>query len=383
MRMSLVFTPRTVALVILTASLTLAGVMALRDPRAPALAFAVLGWGTLACAVAMGIGPRSQGEVVEHIPPRLVPIRAAHAAVIAQLQSRATAHGYAELVSLLRDGLATLNEEIIPALRQLMAREDDYTKHFGLYESGELPTPDPGVLEHLRTSHMRQREAIESSIRRLVSAEARLFPSIHQLPDPNVRTEVEVWLQELETIHRSLADALRTPGNVEPSLPADIQPVPAVDPATGQDRERIAGLVQQALHHLNKPSALARCELIHYLERTIEATRASWSTGPLPEATPLEQAQALRAVLNGAIDRLKNAGDADSPAPQYQILHREYREGMQTSHIATRLSIAPSTLFRWRAEAVKAIAEDLWTREEALATKPPPLAGSRSSNPNL
>jgi hypothetical protein len=382
--MALLLTPRIVGLIILAASVALAGMTALRDPRAPGLSFAVLGWGMVAAAVAIGLSIRTAPP--EPMPARLARIRGAHDAAIGKLQSAAASAGVDDLTSCLREGLVTLDEEIIPALRQLMARETEYTEHLTLYESGELPTPDPGVLQHLHTSHARQRQAIESSIQGLSTAEARLFSLAHQPPSPNVAGEVDLWLRELASIHRSLAEALRSPNNAVPPLVSEVQPAPPTEldsalqrpSLTDEDRERFTKVVQQALHHLNKPSALAHCELVGHLRRTIEATRASWSTGPLSEATPLEEAQALRAVLNSAMDRLRPAGDAESTAPQYQILHREYREGMQTSHIATRLSVSSATLFRWRADAVKAIAEDLLKREEALAAVETPPGRDRS-----
>ena len=95
----------------------------------------------------------------------------------------------------------------------------------------------------------------------------------------------------------------------------------------------------------------------------------AWLVGVAPFVVASLIKNALRAALVDAIDRLKPAQGAESGEQtlHYAILHDEYVLGHSTVRIMTRRSISESTLHRYRREAIRAVAQDLETREEALA----------------
>src|SRR4051812_38165737 len=107
MAMALLLTPSLVGLAILSASIALAGMTALRDPRAPTLSIALLGWGIVAVAAAIGLSPRAASA--QQIPAGLARLRAVHRAAIVKRESATASSGDPSVSSRLREGLATLD----------------------------------------------------------------------------------------------------------------------------------------------------------------------------------------------------------------------------------------------------------------------------------
>ena len=140
--------------------------------------------------------------------------------------------------------------------------------------------------------------------------------------------------------------------------------------------EHLIRLTGEALRRLNNPAALARCGLINRLPNTLAAIRAGHGQ-PQPEArsgeaTPLEQAQALREALAAAIERLKPPDTLPTRrgapvALQYNILREEYLLGVPNRQIMTRHSISESTFHRNRREAITILAGELSKQEDLLA----------------
>ena len=139
--------------------------------------------------------------------------------------------------------------------------------------------------------------------------------------------------------------------------------------------EHLIRLTGEALRRLNNPAALARWGLIHRLPNTLAAVRAARGDAKPEiksvEATPLEQAQALRETLTAAIERLKPPDSAPSrrgapAALQYNILREEYLLGVPNRQIMTRHSISESTFHRNRREASAILARELSKQEDLL-----------------
>ena len=127
------------------------------------------------------------------------------------------------------------------------------------------------------------------------------------------------------------------------------------------DFEEIAKLAAHALRSLNNLPALGRSPLIAQLPRTL----ARYYEGGAPEdqvVSPSEQARCLRRVLLEAIDSLKADDSAEEPL-HYQILQEEYVLGRPNTQVMTRHHIAERTFFRYRHEAVRALAAELVRRE--------------------
>ena len=129
----------------------------------------------------------------------------------------------------------------------------------------------------------------------------------------------------------------------------------------------------EALRHLRSPAALSSCGLITAIPKTLASARGDGGT--LEATTPIEQARLLRLILDAAIERLRLAEGSTSPqdleALQYVILHEEYVLGRPNSYIMTHHSISETTFFRYRRQAIVALASDLAAQESLLAPKPP------------
>ena len=142
-------------LVVLCASLALAILVAARG--FPSLIpGAVLAWGLLAYAAVAFVAVRWP---LRPSPPelqKLLAVRGAVAAAIRRRQRPGEPSGDPEISALLDQGLVHLDEEIAPALAQLLDGKNDLSDHLTLYETGKLPTPDPAVLERWRADLERE-----------------------------------------------------------------------------------------------------------------------------------------------------------------------------------------------------------------------------------
>jgi hypothetical protein len=153
------------------------------------------------------------------------------------------------------------------------------------------------------------------------------------------------------------------PARAQPQASAG--PVPGVTAAGDFNRP-----TEEALKNIHNPSALGRSKLAELLPATLAAMRGPALSGHAA-ATPLEQAQLLRQVLESSMEALKKAAGPDLPpegkALQYLILHEEYVLGRPNTSIMTRHSISESTFHRYRREAIHAIAAELAAQEALLA----------------
>jgi len=137
------------------------------------------------------------------------------------------------------------------------------------------------------------------------------------------------------------------------------------------DADECTRLVGEALRNLHNPAALASCELVQKLPRTLAACRLRLGYDELVQPSPLEQAKALAHVLAAAIEGLKPPEGSDPQAHreslQYSILTEEYLQARSTTAVMVRHGIGESTLHRHRKRAVELIAHELEAQEERLA----------------
>jgi hypothetical protein len=137
--------------------------------------------------------------------------------------------------------------------------------------------------------------------------------------------------------------------------------------------DHLVRLMEEALRRLSSPAALAQCQLITRIPRTLAATRSPQFDSKPSEGTPLEQARALRQVLTQAIERLKppdeQAGFGAPPALQYHILREEYLLGMPNKHIMVRHSISEGTFHRNRRRAIEILAQEVGKNEDLLSQR--------------
>jgi hypothetical protein len=256
-------------------------------------------WGVLVYGIAVVVLRRQAGPSDTELQT-LLAIRQAIAARLAGLQ-RAPRAVRSELSRSIAGALLLLDEEIIPSFRQLVERQRELSQHLASYERGALPSPDSASLARLHAIDARQRSAVERCIREAANAEARLTELLQERDETTLINSVQVWAQDLTTIHDALAEGLRGGREGQAlaavSAPPDGAPPRAPMPGTdGRDSpdlavgsgEPFSRLVEAALRQLNKPATLAKCDLIARLPYTLASTRAQWSDVRLAEPTSLE-----------------------------------------------------------------------------------------------
>jgi hypothetical protein len=115
------------------------------------------------------------------------------------------------------------------------------------------------------------------------------------------------------------------------------------------------------LRRLNRPAALADCSLAGHLPLSLKDLVAREGGA---HASPH---QVLRAAIVQAIDRLAPDDAGGEECLHRAILADEYIRGHSTARIMTRYAISESTFHRHRRDAIRAVAQDLIAREQALA----------------
>jgi hypothetical protein len=147
--------------------------------------------------------------------------------------------------------------------------------------------------------------------------------------------------------------ATRAPAAAAPA-PAAPAPLPRPEAPYAQ----VVKATADALHKLGNPAALGECALVEHLPATLK-----WQIDR-QGGVHTSRHQALRALLVEAIDRLK-AREGEQTL-YHAILHEEYVQGHPTARIMTRHAISESTFHRYRRDAIRAVALDLTSQEEAL-----------------
>jgi hypothetical protein len=367
----------------LGAGALLAALLSLLPPLATwserALVLLLLGVsGYVASAVVVARWPPS--------PPALRRLRAARREIDRLLAERGTFVSTAlrpQWDQLAADALLRLDEEIAPALVQLLDRSAGLRRHLAAYERDQRPAPDPAMLDQLRGIQARQDAAVAACVKGAVDAEGSLLALLQEHDDAALLGRLRSWVADLAGLHTRLAEALagerpsqRPAPVLEPLVPLSAEKAPPQEYRIGLgEQPGMEDLVREALRHLNKPATLARCELAARLPRSLDQIRRGWGEAHGNPATPLEQSQALREALLGAIERLKAIGDEGSPQTlQYEVLRQAYVLGMSTKHIMVRHAISEATLHRRRQEGIRAVAAELSMRERLLTRRPDPVA---------
>ena len=369
-------------LAVLSASLLLAALAQTRASASPLSAGALFGWGLLAYAFIVLVAARTSVRPWHPELQRLLTVRKAIARGISRRQSSGGSASHPELAALLSQGLIHLDEEIVPALAQLLDRKAGLSEHLALYETGKLPSPDPVVLERLRAASARQQAAVDRGVQQVANAEGTLVELLEQADWSDPAGGLQAWVDELVSIHDAISVALRGEYDRQGPAPLPMAEIgePRADGGGGLSTQREAAedsaeqfrhMVEEALRRVNKPSALAGCRVIDRIPLTLQWVRAGWAGAPSSDATPLERAQALREVLVAAIEQLRPAdgveGASSVDPEQHQILAEEYLLGMATRHICNRHGISDSTLYRYRSEGVRVLADELRAREALLS----------------
>lgn len=382
------------ALAVLLVSLALASVCAWLPPLRPWswLAGWLLIWG-LVSWLAIAAAPEAAGRLAAPRELRqLRAIRQALARRLAQQRAREAEGSSPVWTSVLTEALERLDDDVEPALRELLTRHESVSRHLRLYQAGRLPLPDQTIFARLTELELRQRTAIRESVQQASNAEGALLALLEERSDGDAPERARGWTDELVLLHDTLVNALGGDPNDEsdegppergdalneasPFAPASVAEQRGTVPANGPeycldpDLAVVTSQVEDALRTLNNLSALAKSELIAVLPHTLSGVREKQCDTSC-DATPLEQAQALHEALCVAIDRLKpldglNGADGVR-ALEHGIVFEEYVLRRSTRQIMVRHFVAEATFHRRRRAAIRAIASDLLAQEGQLA----------------
>lgn len=385
------------ALVLLAASLALAAACLWLPPlRAWSwLAAWLVVWGLATCAVTTaGLGWTARLAEPREVR-QLRAIRQALARRLVQQRSQESTGSSPVWTSILAEAVERLDDDVEPALRELLVRHQALSRHLRLYDAGGLPLPDKDLVGRLKALEWRQRNAIHESVRQASNAEAALVALLAERQDGDVVERARGWTDELVLLHDTLVNALggdqdgesqisdcglesppQDPQSpqaalrvLEPAIEAEYLVASARDGA-GHDLAVLTREVEEALRALNNLSALANCDLLTALPHTLAAACAR-VCGATYDATPLEQSQAVHEVLCAAIERLKPPDGPDGSngvrTLEHDIVFEEYVLRRSTRHIMVRHFVAEATFHRRRRAAIRAIASDLIAQEERLA----------------
>ncbi len=320
-------------------------------------------------------------------------IRHALARRLAQQRAREADGASPVWTSILTEAVERLDDDVEPALRELLIRHESVSRHLRLYQAGRLPLPDETIFGRLTALELRQRTAIHESVQQASNAEAALLALLEERSDGDVPERARGWTDELVLLHDTLVNALSGDPNTEKDEeaaprcdgcnetvrfaaalvpePCPISPGNGIEYCLDPDLAVVTGRVEDALRTLNNLSVLASSELIAVLPHTLFGVREK-QCAPSNEATPLEQAQALHEALCVAIDRLKpldgpDGGGNGVRALEHDIVFEEYVLRRSTRQIMVRHFVAEATFHRRRRAAIRAIASNLLAQEGQLA----------------
>jgi DNA-binding CsgD family transcriptional regulator len=199
-------------LALLLAGVMLAAAMTLAPPLAPwstraawVLGLGILAYLAVAAVVAWPERRRSAPELVT-----LSRIRESIAIRLAERQVAERGVAPTELTRLLTTSLRQLDEHLMPAFGQLVARHASLNEHLARYRTGDLPPPDGAVLDRLLDIHARQRDTIASCVRRSSSVDAALLALVQESDVAPVSVSAERWVGELLAICDSISEALQS-----------------------------------------------------------------------------------------------------------------------------------------------------------------------------
>ena len=283
------------------------------------------------------------------------------------------------LAQALTDAIRHLDDQLVPALTQLVERRANVQRELRRYERNELQAPDPALLERLRRLHDRLQTAIDDCVQQAANAYAMLVALLQEGGDESVARRARAWSEGLTGLYDSLVDVLR---GADDPLRADAgadrstsegmgaeaaSPVSTDQPT---DDATFRRQVEDALNDVRDLGRLAECELVARLPRTIGAICKERRNGHGGDPTSLEQAQAMSDVLRAAIERLHpadapEARDASDRVMASEVLADRYLRGLSPRQIMSRRNISESTVHRYRREGIRVVAREL-REQEAL-----------------
>ena len=409
------------ALALLGASLLLGIAMLvlpiLRPWHGEAVWVFALGFGCYALVVAIAYWSRPVPSAPEM--RELLDLRHRMAALYAELRRAPGSRANPVLLGILADAVRQLDEQLVPALRELLDRRAQLRRELRRYERGQIRAPEPAMLDRLRRMLKRIDVAVDTCLQQAANAYATLIALLQIRNDDDVTRRAGEWADGLTTLYDAMVEVLRgtdeaqqvdeppgqassddapaagegavaslsgsgdvvrerngstTQRDVQASTEASVgSPDVSVDANDEQELsvEMLATHVEDALRRVRDRGALDGCALMEYLPWTIVATLQHRGVRSV-DATPLEQAAALQRMLIAAVDRLKSdAADAalgESATVYYQILRGQYFEGRSVRQMMTRLSVAEATYHRYRRRAIRVLTREL-IEQEALARR--------------
>ena len=272
------------------------------------------------------------------------------------------------LTRVCRDALAYLENEIEPELRKLLRRHKELEDELRPYQRGQVRPPSADLLRQLESRYAGQQEAIDGCLQQVSDMDAALIGLLQEADDTRVVENAKAWADELRSLHQILEEALHGAPEQDDEEKEGTEPELVPPPIRLVEPTDWTEMTHKALQALRRRSALAQCELLERVPRSIDAKLRKSGQDPTI-ATSLERTQALSELLDVAIERLKAPGarPGTQEAMQYQIIHEQYVKAMPAVGIWMRLGLAERTYHHYRSDAVEIIALELQQQEAMLS----------------
>lgn len=172
-------------------------------PRSPL----VLALGLLAYLATAAIYAWPRGEA-----PELREVKRIRDSLAARLSQRRAAEardGRADVTRALEDAVKRFDDELIPALTQIVERHRVLGEYLARFQRRGAPRPEPDVLDRLTTIYRRQADAITAAVQQAINADAMLLALINESTDEaTVATEAKNLSNDLVALHDSLRAVL-------------------------------------------------------------------------------------------------------------------------------------------------------------------------------
>ncbi len=271
---------------------------------------------------------------------------------------------YSPLTRTLGEAHTHLDRRIMPAVAELLEKQEQLARDLKSFEDGSMGSPDEERVERLKRMHARRAATIEECVQRASNAATTLIEMLQSDRSDTVAAEAEAWSSRILDTYRAIEMVMQGADDLDAeSGDSEVPSRPSAE--AGVTPEQIYDPLQQALRRLNPATNLIDCELADLLPCLIE-TRSERADSLPGEAdgppTPIERAQATRAAIVEAVETMRpgsHVSVSDPAAVHYAILQEQYVAGRPVAHIYMRLHIAESAYYRHRRSAITALAIEL------------------------
>jgi hypothetical protein len=272
---------------------------------------------------------------------------------------------YSPLTRTLGEAHSHLDRRIMPAIEELLEKQKQLAFDLKSFEDGTVDTPDAGQLERLKRMHSRRKATIEECVQQASNSASTLIEMLQTDQSDTVAIEAAAWARRILDTYEAIELVMRGAEEREDGDDETEISEPLAGAASVLTAKSLYDPLQRTLRRLNPATNLIDCELMGMLPCLVQSHCIDGNSTPDGSSftpTPIEKAQAVRAVIVEAIETMRpqtQVSISDPVAMHYVILNEQYIIGRSVAHIIVRLSIAETAYYRHRRKAIEVLATEL------------------------